>query len=112
MAQGRSPEIISIIKWIRTSRLSIKNSLSLVQWIVFVMKWIPISWSSTKHSPSLQESLSEYTIKHSLSFQELPLSGQVFILTDGQVGNEDEVFELVAPAPSLCLSRVDRLFSS
>jgi len=29
MAQGRSTKIISIIKWIRTSRLSIKNSLSL-----------------------------------------------------------------------------------
>ena len=29
MAQGRSTQIISMIKWIRTSRLSIKNSLSL-----------------------------------------------------------------------------------
>jgi len=29
MAQGRSTEIISMIKWIQTSRLSIKNSLSL-----------------------------------------------------------------------------------
>ena len=29
MAQGRSTEIISMIKWIRTRRLSIKNSLSL-----------------------------------------------------------------------------------
>ena len=29
MAQGRSTKIISMIKWIRTSRLSIKNSLSL-----------------------------------------------------------------------------------
>ena len=29
MAQGRSPEFISTIKWIRTSRLSTKNSLSL-----------------------------------------------------------------------------------
>ena len=28
MAQGRSTKIISIIKWIRTTRLSIKNSLS------------------------------------------------------------------------------------
>ena len=28
MAQGRSTEIISMIKWIRTSRLSIKKSLS------------------------------------------------------------------------------------
>jgi len=28
MAQGRSINIISMIKWIRTSRLSIKNSLS------------------------------------------------------------------------------------
>ena len=28
MAQGRSTEIISMIKWIRASRLSIKNSLS------------------------------------------------------------------------------------
>ena len=28
MAQGRSTEIISMIKWIRTRRLSIKNSLS------------------------------------------------------------------------------------
>ena len=28
MAQGRSTEIITMIKWIRTSRLSIKNSLS------------------------------------------------------------------------------------
>ena len=28
MAQGRSTEIISMIKWIRTSRLSIQNSLS------------------------------------------------------------------------------------
>ena len=27
MAQGRSTKIISMIKWIRTSRLSIKNSL-------------------------------------------------------------------------------------
>ena len=27
MAHGRSTKIISIIKWIRTSRLSIKNSL-------------------------------------------------------------------------------------
>ena len=27
MAQGRSTRIISMIKWIRTSRLSIKNSL-------------------------------------------------------------------------------------
>ena len=27
-AQGRSTKIISMIKWIRTSRLSIKNSLS------------------------------------------------------------------------------------
>ena len=30
MAQGRSTEIITMIKWIRTSRLSIKNSLSLL----------------------------------------------------------------------------------
>ena len=30
-AQGRSTKIISMIKWIRTSRLSIKNSLSLGQ---------------------------------------------------------------------------------
>ena len=29
MAQGRSSEIISMIRWIRTSRMSIKNSLSL-----------------------------------------------------------------------------------
>ena len=29
MAQGRSTEIVSMIKWIRTSRLSKKNSLSL-----------------------------------------------------------------------------------
>jgi len=29
MAQGRSTKIISMIKWIRTSRLSIKNPLSL-----------------------------------------------------------------------------------
>jgi len=29
MAQSRSTKIISMIKWIRTSRLSIKNSLSL-----------------------------------------------------------------------------------
>jgi len=29
MAQGRSTEIITMIKWIRTSRLSIKNYLSL-----------------------------------------------------------------------------------
>ena len=28
MAQGRSTKIISMIKWIRTNRLSIKNSLS------------------------------------------------------------------------------------
>ena len=28
MAQGRSTKIITMIKWIRTSRLSIKNSLS------------------------------------------------------------------------------------
>ena len=28
MAQGRSTKNISMIKWIRTSRLSIKNSLS------------------------------------------------------------------------------------
>ena len=29
MAQGRSTKIISMIKWIQTSKLSIKNSLSL-----------------------------------------------------------------------------------
>ena len=28
MAQGQSTEIVSMIKWIRTSRLSINNSLS------------------------------------------------------------------------------------
>ena len=28
MAQGRSTKIISMIKWFRTSRLSIKNSFS------------------------------------------------------------------------------------
>ena len=28
MAQSRSTKIISMVKWIRTSRLSIKNSLS------------------------------------------------------------------------------------
>ena len=28
MAQGRSSKIISMIKWIRTSRLSVKNCLS------------------------------------------------------------------------------------
>ena len=31
MVQGRPTKIISMIKWIRTSRLSIKNSLSLSQ---------------------------------------------------------------------------------
>jgi len=31
MAQGRSTKIVSMIKWIRTSRLSIKNSLSETQ---------------------------------------------------------------------------------
>ena len=31
MAQGRSIEIISMIEWIRTSRLSKKNSLSWMQ---------------------------------------------------------------------------------
>ena len=30
MAQGRSTKIITMIKWIRTIRLSIKNSLSLL----------------------------------------------------------------------------------
>ena len=30
MAQGRSAEIISMIKWIRTTRLSINNSFSSV----------------------------------------------------------------------------------
>ena len=30
MAQGRSTKIITMIEWIRTSRLSIKNSLSLM----------------------------------------------------------------------------------
>ena len=29
MAQGRSTKVISMIKWVRTSRLSVKNSLSL-----------------------------------------------------------------------------------
>ena len=32
MAQGRSTKIVSMIKWIRTSRLSIKNSQSLWRW--------------------------------------------------------------------------------
>ena len=30
MAQGRSTQIISMIQWIQTSRLSIKNSLSVL----------------------------------------------------------------------------------
>ena len=32
MAPGRSAKIISMIKWIRTSRLSIKKTLSLSRW--------------------------------------------------------------------------------
>ena len=32
MAQGRSTEVIFMIKWTRTSRLSIKNPLSLMWW--------------------------------------------------------------------------------
>ena len=31
VAQGRSTQVISMVKWIRTSRLSIKNSLSPAQ---------------------------------------------------------------------------------
>ena len=37
MAHGQSTKIIQMIKWIRTSRLSVKNSLSLRQ------AWLPIS---------------------------------------------------------------------
>ena len=33
MAQGRSTKIISMIKWIRTSRLTIKTSLSLCRYV-------------------------------------------------------------------------------
>ena len=36
MAQGRSTKIISMIKWIRTSRLSKKNSLSLTTDLVLI----------------------------------------------------------------------------
>ena len=32
MAQGRSSKTISMVKWIRTSRLTLKNSLSLDPW--------------------------------------------------------------------------------
>ena len=32
MAQGRSTKIISTMKWIRTSRLSIQNSLAVEGW--------------------------------------------------------------------------------
>ena len=32
MAQGRSTQVISMIKWIWTTRLSLKNSLSLDAW--------------------------------------------------------------------------------
>jgi len=44
MAQGRSTKVISMIKWIRTSRLSIKNSLALQEdeltlILIIVMIW-------------------------------------------------------------------------
>jgi hypothetical protein len=41
MAQGQSTKIISTIKWIRTCRLSIKNSLSLNK-VVFSLQMVAI----------------------------------------------------------------------
>jgi len=38
MAQGRSTKTISMIKWIRTSRLSIKNSVSLELYLSSVVE--------------------------------------------------------------------------
>ena len=53
-AQGRSTKIISMIKWIRTSRLSIKNSLSEVLPSVAGGPWrwrgsqsAPLRWDGT-----------------------------------------------------------------
>ena len=45
MAQGRSTKVISMIKWIRTSRLSIKNS--------FAVPWRLLAFRATP-SPAVQ----------------------------------------------------------
>ena len=52
MAQGRATEIISMVKWIRTSRLTIEKSLSgrMEGW--GVIKWIRKSRLSKKSSLS------------------------------------------------------------
>ena len=51
MAQGRFTKIISMIKWIRASRLPMKAVLSLGR-IIFMMKWIRTSRLSMKNSLS------------------------------------------------------------
>ena len=65
MAQGRSSKIISMIKWIRTSKLSITDSLTHTGFgldlraqdrstkIISIIKWIRTSKLSIKNSLSL-----------------------------------------------------------
>jgi hypothetical protein len=51
MAQGRSTKIISMIQWIRTRRLSIKNSVFLGRWSRCCSARGPSGWPSSRVSP-------------------------------------------------------------
>ena len=47
MAQGRSFKIIPMMKWIRTRRMSIKNSLFLEAWSFYrTISGVRLCWSS------------------------------------------------------------------
>ena len=76
MAQGRSTEILSMIKWIRTRRLSIKNSFAL---------------SAPHDRPTREHREREFFIDN------LPVRVQVIIVMIGWTGRAPWVFELSVP---------------
>ena len=75
MAQGRSTKIISMIKWIRTSRLSIKNSLSEVGEAIARMWWVAVSKKRTFSPTSAREALAQAASPPILGIRELPSNG-------------------------------------
>ena len=72
MAQGRSTEIITMIKWIRTSRLSIKNSLFLS--FSKILSFTDTTMATTHSSPQRLGRSRTDERKHGLSTEQFPVS--------------------------------------
>jgi len=63
MAQGRSTIIISMIKWIRTSRLLIKNSLSLKNGSILREVWLQTCTTASERRGDNRKGVKDFYLK-------------------------------------------------